>query len=224
MSGKLNLSSGNSSSSSGNSSLPSTGSSFDFKPATSPDRKTTVYSVPSGKYAKATLSFYGPRVNSYSYNAYGSNTVPSPNWITINGINTLVEKCHVINMSWSWNYDPQCALVFASGFSAIAHVSYYIANALNTNPTFSISGISINNTNAYQKTAQIITKVIGGETCNIYSNGNGTGSRTSSGAVNLYLNNPSVPDQIEVWLKAGDIISSTGGNWQAIVTEYNSAS
>jgi len=60
---------------------------FNFQPTTSPSTKTSSYTVPAGKYAKATLSFYSIRYLGLGASSSFEAAVLNANLytITING-------------------------------------------------------------------------------------------------------------------------------------------
>jgi hypothetical protein len=183
---------------------------FNFQPTTSPSTKTSSYTVPVGKYAKAVLSFYSFRNIAANSSGQFQNLVvnTAPYAITINGTSVITERQFSINLSStpyriSSNYYSNSATINITGFYGYfqGYISGGDGTVFGTSPSQVGQGIFFAPFNT---------------TVTSTANSTSTGSVSCPGVLTSY----SIPESIEVWLKPGDVISATGGSWQAVVTEY----
>jgi hypothetical protein len=182
---------------------------FNFNPSTGPTRKTTSYTVPAGKYAKAVLSFYQPRA--FSLSGTNVSQTQTLQFITINGSNVLSERTFALLLASNNGANSTASSTFnLSGFTGLmqGYLSggpYQFGGMTGLGPTQPITPVGY--ANAFFNNSTVLSCQQAGATA-------------FSGTITSF----SVPEFLEVWLKAGDVISATGGNWQAIVTEYNAPS
>lgn len=183
---------------------------FNFQPVTSPSRKTASYTVPANRYAKAILSFYQHRTASIT--TYNGSTSFTVGWITINGVNVLQER--VIGVNFLFNSPsggPFSPIINFSGFSGLFQGFFQNLARITSN-----GSIIINNSNG-----QVIANpaYMNFGVINSLQAGSLATSTTDACLIGTITNFQN-PEFIEVWLKPGDVINATAGNWQAVVTEY----
>lgn len=169
---------------------------FSYCPINSPYRTTSTYTVPSGVVALVNLSFYQTRVA-----GYGSGITPAT--ITLNGVEVLRERAYGLdgNSTLSWS-------IPISGF-----VGEYVASAaFTTNSPAIYTGTTplagFNWTNA--RTGFPVT-LYGPIYVNLQAG--------NTGKLTGHAIDHTKPENLEIWLKSGDVIAGTGF-WQAIITEF----
>lgn len=192
---------------------------FNFQPVGSPTRKTASYTIPAGRYAKAVLSFYQPRYFSFSAGSSGATQNNTMANITINGVNVLSERQFGISLNPLYAGNSTYYITIRiSGFAGLFQGYCLNAFQIATNNNTGGGGLFYDGGNSTAITSQANFPFIETITSRV---------PLSAGQLQFIsgtIISHSTPEFIEVWLKSGDVISSTGGNWQAIVTEYASIS
>ena len=205
---------------------------FNFQPPISPSLKTTSYTVPAGKYVRAVLSYTSPSIYAqtagvYNYNNYVSSLVQiSAHYISLNGTPIFYQKNINVRLTdYSSPYTGQVhGFRFPSYFGGEMLLSAYHTTATASNYYVAIddgtTGGTFSPIALSQPANTIVSRRVGVSKGGGFSIHGGSGVYTYGVLANIEAVAHNMPDTIEVWLKAGDVLDGLGP-WQAIITEYN---
>jgi hypothetical protein len=180
---------------------------FDNNPS-STTLKTSSYTIPAGKYA-VVKPFFTTAPRNIATNVQNFS-LPSPYFATLNGV----------NVSYSSSFTT--GTINISGGANTGTTSSAIGK-LNVTASTAVSGQSV----FYGSTSSTILYIGGPSSLSttVVAGSNITVNLNANTFFSIYqYSSVEVNGDFQFWVKAGDVLSGTAGNFNWLVTEYNAIS